>query len=160
MLAVLGDRPPGDVDAFLLQELDEPLITVRMSLVLEVDELLDALLDGLAGEVVAGGTADAGVEEILELEDSLRGVDVFVGRDPRDRRLVHLDVLGDILEDQRPQVLPGPRSKNPRWNLRMLRVTLTIGALALLDRADEPLRRAHALVDVLLRLGVLPTASL
>src|SRR5690606_35786681 len=44
LLAVLGDRPPGDVDALLPQELDEPLVAVRMSLVLAVDELLDALL--------------------------------------------------------------------------------------------------------------------
>ena len=69
-----------------------------------LDDLADALLDALARHRVAVQLADARVEEELQLEDALGAVHVLVGRDAADRRLVHLDVVGDVSQVQRLQM--------------------------------------------------------
>ena len=61
-----------------------------------LDYLLDLALDRLRCQVVAIGSRDARVEEELQLEDSLRGVDVLIGGHARNGRFVHSDVLGDV----------------------------------------------------------------
>ena len=46
-------------------------------------------------------SADMAGEEIFQLENSPGGVHVFLGGDPGNRGLMHLNRLGDIREDQR-----------------------------------------------------------
>ena len=62
---------------------------------------------------VALHPVDARVEEVLELEDALGRVHVLVGRHPADRRLVHLDVVGDVAQVQRLQEVDAPSRRNP-----------------------------------------------
>src|SRR5262245_60913967 len=69
LLAVLRDGAARDIDAGLLEQLDDLLVAVRTLDVLAVDQLLDLRLDRLRGQVVAVGPRDAAVEEELELED-------------------------------------------------------------------------------------------
>src|SRR3954468_8469685 len=81
-LAVLCHGAACDLDAFrLLQHLHDPLIGDGIRLVFVVDELLDRLLHALARDVLVRDPADAGVEEVLELEQTLRGMHVLVRRD-------------------------------------------------------------------------------
>ena len=49
---------------------------------------------------------DGSGKEILKLERAARGRDIFVRRHAADGALVHLDRLGDIAQDQRPQMAP------------------------------------------------------
>src|SRR5688500_15401580 len=71
LLAVLGHGAAGDVDAALLEQLDDLLVGVRPLGVLGVDQLLDLRLDRLRRQVLAVGARDARVEEELQLEDAL-----------------------------------------------------------------------------------------
>src|SRR4051812_26855766 len=80
LLAVLRDCPASDIDPGLLEELHDLLIAVRPLDVFAVDELLDLRLHGLRGQIVPVGSRDAAIEEELELEDALRGMDVLRGR--------------------------------------------------------------------------------
>ena len=105
LLSVLGDGPAGDVDPLLLEESDQLLVAVGLAGILGVDELLDLLLDRLGGQLLTIVAADPGVEEVLELVDALRGMHVLVGGHAADGRLVHPDVVGDIAQVQRLQVL-------------------------------------------------------
>src|SRR5687767_13253995 len=85
-LAVLRDRAARDLDAVLLRgDLDDRLIAQRVLLVLAVDDLLDRLLHALGGDVLLRDAADRRVEEVLQLEEPLRRVDVLVRRHARDR---------------------------------------------------------------------------
>jgi hypothetical protein len=109
--------------------------------ILGPDDLLDLQLDRLGGQVITIAARDARVEKILELEDALWGVDVLVGGHARHRRFVHADVVGDVAQDERPQVgraLLEELALEPQDRLGHAHD----GALALLDRADEPLGAA------------------
>src|SRR5258708_6776857 len=153
-LAVLCHRPTRDLYPFpLFQQLDDGLIAEGVLLVFFVDELLDRLLDALAGDVLVRDAADAGVEEVLQLEEPLWRMNVFVRGDARYCRLVHADGLGDVAQDHRLQV----------GDALLEEVTLllddalghTDDRLApLLDGPDEPLRVAELLAHELLRRGV------
>ena len=46
---------------------------------------------------------DAAVEEVLELEQALRGLHVLVRGDAADGRLVHVDVVADVAQRERAQ---------------------------------------------------------
>src|SRR5258708_29390903 len=79
-LPVFGDGPSRDVDVLRTKDLDDLLIAVRLVPGLCRDDLLDLVLDRLAGHVVAAvGAGDRRVEEVLELVDALRrGALLFV----------------------------------------------------------------------------------
>ena len=68
-------------------------------------------------------------EKEAELEHAARRVQVLAGRHARDRRLVHLDGLGDVLQDHR---------------LHGLLAAVEEGLLALDDRARDPEHRVVA----------------
>src|SRR5215471_11174814 len=62
-LPVFCDGPAGYLDPLpLLQQLYDRLIAERVLLVFLVDELLDGLLDALAGDVLVGHSPDARIE--------------------------------------------------------------------------------------------------
>src|SRR3954463_6492605 len=83
-LSIFCDGPASYLDPLpLLQELDDRLIAERVFLVFFVDELLDGLLDALAGDVLVGDAPDARIEEVLQFEEPLWGVDVLVRGHPR-----------------------------------------------------------------------------
>src|SRR5262245_56503477 len=84
-LAIFCHRTTGDDDPALAEDLDDALIGQRVRVVLLCDDLLDGLLDRLGREVLVGRTTDGGVEEVLELEEPLRRVDVLVRRHTADR---------------------------------------------------------------------------
>ena len=52
----------------------------------------------------AVGRCDRRREEVLELVDAARRRDILVRRDPAHRRFVHLDFVGDVAQDERPQM--------------------------------------------------------
>src|SRR5262245_34022089 len=78
-LPVLGDGAARDIDVLLGENLGDVLIAERMAGILADDDGADAVLDALGRHLVAVGLVEAGGEEELELEDSLRGVHVLVG---------------------------------------------------------------------------------
>src|SRR2546428_2963622 len=99
---VFRTRASRDVDVLRAEDLDDPLIAVRLVARLAGDDLADLVLDRLAGDVVAAvGARDRRVEEELQLVDALRRVHVLVGGHPGDGALVHPDVLGHVEEDER-----------------------------------------------------------
>src|SRR5262245_15361740 len=83
-LAVLGDRPAGDLDVEVLELLHDVDIAQGIALVLPGDEVLDPLDDaapGLHGPVALHGPAG---EEELHVEDAARGLDVLPADGPAD----------------------------------------------------------------------------
>src|SRR6266705_5042315 len=79
-LAVLGDRPPGNVDLLLAEQLGDVLVAQGLASVLLRDDFADLLLDTLGRDLRPVPAAQARGEEVLELERSLRGVDVLARR--------------------------------------------------------------------------------
>src|SRR5688572_13959646 len=51
LVAVLGNRPAGDVDPTLLQDVDDRLVGQRVLRVLALDQLLDLVLDAAGRDV-------------------------------------------------------------------------------------------------------------
>src|SRR3989449_4515963 len=64
---------------------------------------LDHLLHRDGGDHLAIPGGDAAVEEELELEQPLGGLDILVGCHAADRGLVHADVFADVPERQRSE---------------------------------------------------------
>src|SRR5260221_8779586 len=65
---VLGDGPPSDVDAVLLEDIDDALIRQNLAARLGVDQRLDAKADGLGGVGIAAARGlDRRGEEVFEL---------------------------------------------------------------------------------------------
>src|SRR5436190_24314500 len=71
LFAVLGDRAPGQDEAFALQDADDFGVAQRLSRVFVLDDLADALLDRDRRDALALRAADAAVEEVLHLEHAL-----------------------------------------------------------------------------------------
>src|SRR5262245_22433372 len=57
LLTVLGHRPTGDFDILVLQQLDDPLIRVRILRTLRADDLLDLELDCLGSQILPVGAS-------------------------------------------------------------------------------------------------------
>src|SRR4029077_4262945 len=93
LLTVLGHRPTGDFDVLILEQLDDPLIRVRILRTLRANDLFDLELDRLGRQILAVGASNPRVEKVLQLVDSLRRMDVLVRRNARHSRFVHSDVL-------------------------------------------------------------------
>src|SRR6185503_9384909 len=85
LLAVLRDGAARDIDAALLEQLDDLLVRVRTLWIFARDQLLDLRLHRLRREVLAVRARDARVEEELQLEDALRRMDVLARRHARHR---------------------------------------------------------------------------
>src|SRR5438552_9610667 len=65
-LAVFGDRPPGDVDLLLAEQLGDVLVAERLLGVFLGNDLTDLLLDALGADLRALTAPQARGEEILE----------------------------------------------------------------------------------------------
>ena len=74
-------------------------------------------------ETLSERAADAAVEEIASFRTRLRRVHVLVVDHAADRGLVHPDVVGDVAQDERAQVLDAV-IEELRWKLMMLVATL------------------------------------
>ena len=131
---------------------DDKFTTIALR-VLALADLLDVILHRFAGDVLAAGAGDRRVEEVLELEDALRRVHVLGGGDAADGRLVHADVLGDVAQDERLQVRDALVEEVALELHDALRHFMN-RALPLLNRAEQPLRRAHLLLHEFLLLRV------
>ena len=94
-------------------------------------------------------------KKILHLEHALRRVHVLVGHDAADRRLVHADVVGDVAQHERPQVLDAV-IEEVALEVDDAGRDLVDRLLPLLHRLDQPQRRAELVFHVGARLvGVL-----
>src|SRR5579859_5843669 len=81
-LAVLGHGASSDLDTLLfLEHLDDGLVAEGVLLVLLIDDFFDGLLHAFGGDVLVCYPSYRRIEEILELEQALRRVHVFVGGD-------------------------------------------------------------------------------
>ena len=138
MLTVLGHRPAGYFDILVLEQLDDPLIGVRILRTLRADDLLDLELDRLGRQILAVGASNPRVEKVLELVDALRGMDVLVRGDAGYSGFVHSDVLGDVPQDERLQVR-GPLVEKLPLKLQDGFGDPDDGPLPLLYRPDQPL---------------------
>src|SRR5262245_65857321 len=78
LLAVLGDRAPGDRETALLQRLRDLLVGLRLRRVLRGQEVLDHLLDRARRPHLAVAGRDSAVEEALELAQPVRALGVLV----------------------------------------------------------------------------------
>src|SRR5687768_14671196 len=72
LFAVFGDGPPREHQSLFLEDADDLRIAERFPRIFILDDLADALLDGDRRHAVAVRTADAAVEEELQLEHALR----------------------------------------------------------------------------------------
>src|SRR5436853_5845798 len=96
-LAVFGHGAPSDLDSLLFFEhLDDGLVAEGVGFVLLIDDFFDGLLHAFGGDVLVCYPSYRRIEEILELEQALRRVHVFVRRDAGNRRLVHAHRLGHV----------------------------------------------------------------
>ena len=75
--SVLGDGAAGDDDAFYLEHADNFLVGERLRLVFIFEDIGDHVLDAGIGHAVAVGCLDAGGEEVLHLENTLRRLHVL-----------------------------------------------------------------------------------
>ena len=137
LLAVLRDRAAREHEALALQDADDLRVAERLARVLGLDDLADPLLDRDRRDALAVRAADAAVEEVLHLEHALRRVHVLVGHHAADGRLVHADVVGDVAQHERPQVLDAVVEEVP-LEIDDARGDLVDRLLALLDRLDQP----------------------
>src|SRR5215472_18291389 len=150
-LAVFSHCPPSNLDSLGPEQLDDLLVRIGARRILTRHQLLDVVFHRLGGNVISRQPGDRGVEEVLELEDSLGRMDVLVGGHPRHRGLVHPDVLGHIPQNQGLEV----------GNALVEEVALEFHdglghlvdrPLPLVDRADQPHRAAKLVLDELLGL--------
>ena len=151
--AVLGDRPAGDGEALLLEQLGKPLVRKRIRLVLPFDEGREPFVDDLLRDLLARSGRDAGREEAAQLDRAARRRRVLVVHRARDRRVVDADLVRDLLHRERAEPLEPLLEKaglRVEDRLRDVRDRL----LAPLHRLDEGVDRRDAAADVLLRLAV------
>src|SRR5262245_56789604 len=73
-LAVLGDGAAGDGVAGFTELVDEVLVGEGVRFVLVGDDFEEFLLDGLPGDILAGGGLGAAAEEAFEGKDAARGL--------------------------------------------------------------------------------------
>src|SRR5262245_29210832 len=151
LLPVLGDRSARDLDSLGPELLRDPGVGVGTAGVLLVHDPRDLVLDRQRGNVVALRRVDAAVEEVLHREEPARRVHVLVGHDAGDRGFVHGDVVGDVAQYERPQVLDAVVEKLP------LMADDRVGhlvdrPLALVQALYEPDRRAHLVLQIRRRL--------
>src|SRR5882672_7516180 len=151
LLAVLGDRAARQLEALALQDADDLRVAQRLPRILLLDDLPDPLLDGHRRHRVAVRAGDAAVEEVLHLEHALWRVHVLVGDDAADGGLVHADVVGDVAQHQGAEVFDAV-IQEVALEVDDARRDLVDGLLPLLDRLDQPERRAELVFDVGARL--------
>src|SRR5213075_2517187 len=104
-VAVLGHGTAGNVNPLVVQNLHDFGIRQRLAGIFRLDVTLNFLFHRETGDVLARLRVDTAVEEVLHEEQSARRVHVFVGHDAGDRGLVHLDVVGDVAQHERPQIV-------------------------------------------------------
>src|SRR5215472_4041506 len=150
-LAVFSHRPPSNLDSLGPEQLDDLLIRIGARRILTRHQLLDVVFHRLGGNVVSRQPGDRGVEEVLELEDSLGRMDVLAGGHPRHRGLVHPDVLSHVPQNQGFEVGNAP-VEEVALELYDGLGHLVDRPLPLMDRADQPHRAAKLVLDELLGL--------
>ena len=129
----------------------ELVVAQRIQRILGVDQRLQLLLDLLVGDLVAVGRADGIAEEMAEGKDAVVGLDVLAVHDAADGGDVHADDFGDVLVDHRPE--PLARLEEVALLLDDRPHHLQHRLAALVDGADEPLRRLEPLPDEILGFG-------
>ena len=112
---------------------------------LGIDELLDAMTHGFGGmRLAAIGCRNRRREEIFQFEHAAAGRHVFVGRDARDRRLVHADHIGDGLQIERLEILHAMQQERVLLTDDFARhLENCLGAL--IECAHQPVRRLQAI---------------
>src|SRR6266446_358334 len=100
LVAVFRDGAAGDVDPLVVEDLHDLGVRERFAGILTVNEALNLLLDGKAGDVLARVGVDSTVKEVLHEEETARRVHVLVRHDAGDGGLVHLDVVGHVAQNQ------------------------------------------------------------
>src|SRR5689334_18861606 len=159
LFAVLRDGAPGEHEALALQDADDLRVAERLAGILVLDDLADALLDRHRRDALAVRAADAAVEEVLHFEHALGRVHVLVVDHAADGGLVHADVVGDVAQHQRAQVLDAV-IEELALEVDDAGGHLVDRLLALVDRLDQPERRAELVLDVGARLSRLLAAGL
>ncbi len=147
-IAVLGDRAPRDIDAVGTQHFHDTIVRQHLFGRFAVDQHLDAVAHRL-GRVhfAARGGAHPGGEEILQLEDTARRGDVLVGGDAAHRAFVQLDLLGDVVEDQRLEVRH-PVAEEVLLLAHDFRSHLEDRRGPLVEGLHQPARRVQPLLEV------------
>src|SRR6185312_16390906 len=100
-LAIFGDRAPRDQHALARQDLGDAAVRERLVRLLGRHQLADLGADRRRRHLGAVARSDVAGKKVAKLEHAAMRVHVLVGGDARDRRLVHLHGLGDVLEDHR-----------------------------------------------------------
>src|SRR4029079_13880999 len=100
-LAIFGDRAPRDQHALARQDLGDAAVRERLVRLLGRHQLADLGADRRRRHLGAVARCHVTGKKVAELEHAAMRVHVLVGGDARERRLVHLHGVGDILEDHR-----------------------------------------------------------
>src|SRR5438128_1245908 len=101
-LPIFCDCAAGDVDLAVVQNICDCLIRQRIILAFAGNQGADLFFDRLSTYVLSIRSFNARGEEELELENSLRRMRILIGGRSAYSRLVHTDVLGDVLQHQWP----------------------------------------------------------
>src|SRR6476659_61451 len=151
LFAVLRDRPAREHEPLLLEDAHDLRITERTPLILGFDDLPDPLFDRHRRHALTERAADPTVEEELHLIHALWGVHVLVVHDARHRRLVHADVVGDVTQHERPQMLD-TAVQEVALKVDDARRDLEDRLLALVHGLEKPQRRPELVLHVGARL--------
>ena len=145
---VLSDRSPGYVNVVLLEHVRNLLVAVRFCPVFRFDDVPEVLLDRLGRNRFSVEALDGAVEKVLEFEDALRRMDVFVGSHTADGGFVHFDVFRHVPQHQRLKV------SNAFVQEVLLKVDDAVGdpvdgPLPLMNALDQPSRGLELVLDIL-----------
>src|SRR5215204_3943302 len=158
LVAVLRHRAARQLDALPGENLDDLIVGDGVVRVLLLDQLLDPELDDAGRDLLALLVQHALGEEAAQLDDALGRVRILAVDDARDGRKMHPRVLGHVLEHHRPDELDALVEELVLAADDALDDAVD-GLAAVLDVAQQIDRRAHLVLDEVLRLLRRPLAA-
>src|SRR5688572_1696879 len=124
------------------------LIAEGLARIFAADDAADFLFNALAGDIFPVSASQAALEKKLKLEQSLGGVNVFIGRRPADGRFVHMNIFGDVTQHHRPQ-LANAMVEKIQLEFKNTLSHAVKRLLALLNAFDQPSGGAHLFLEIL-----------
>ena len=133
IFAIFGDGAARDLNAFFAEAFGDLLVGEWVRGVFVVNHFFNASLERKQRHFAALRPVHGFAEEIAELEDALRRVDIFIGYGAADGGRMHADFFGDFLDHH---------------GLQMIGAVIEEISLAPQDRLADALNGVLALFDI------------
>ena len=146
-LPILGDRATRNGNTAGEQRLHDFLVGKRFIRLLVAYQFNDGLFDGVLGDDLTGGGANARRKEVFELKNSVRGSHVFVGNGPTDGGFMDAHHFGHFGHRERLEKA-GALLKKANLNAHDFLGDFHDGILPLMNATNEKLAGADALANV------------